>query len=245
MQDLLKVTYQNHWPSLKEAMNKEKPSYKISCYPLLLSTTPEFETKWQQAEIKIMLFGISTNGWNDNTKEDLYSIPNEEAVTRLMKLYDNFYHGGENWEYGQVFWNYVYTLEEILSYKLNKKVAIIWNNMYKINEAAWDIEKSTFDVIEEEIKIFEPNSLLVFGMDDADWFIPQFSSESVKWNEVRAKGDKKKPKLYYTVNPNTLEKLPETIKKIIVTYHPNARGNAGIKLKLMLDQLEKELKNEF
>lgn len=241
MQELLKVTYQNHWPSLKEAMNKENPWYKKSAYPHLLSTTSEFETKWQEAEIKIMLFGISTNGWNDGTKEDFYNLPNEETVTRLMKLYDNFYHGGENWEYGQVFWNYVYAIEELLTLKLNRKVAIIWNNMYKIHEEAWDVEKSTFDVIDEELKIFKPNTLLVFGMDDADWFIQQFSKNSLQWNEVRVQSNKEKPKLYYTVNPNTLEKLPDTIKKVIVTYHPNARGYSGIKLKLFIESLSFEL----
>src|ERR1700740_2131847 len=149
IKEQLRQLYLGKWSALKENMRTKDLEFKTSSFPHLLSVTSDFEKSWDEAVIKIMIFGISTNGWNDDKKDDIYLTSNEDAIKRLMNLYDEFYHKGKNWEYGQVFWNYVYTIGELLHLRLNKSISIVWNNIYKIDKSVHDLEITSFDVIQK------------------------------------------------------------------------------------------------
>jgi hypothetical protein len=239
----LKKTYLEKWDAFKSEMQKMKDHTNYDS-PHLLSTTEQFETKWRDADLKLMIFGINTNGWGDN--KNIYSIPTEEAVKTLMDQYENFYFGNGNWKYGQVFWNYFYCFEELLKAQLGKKVSILWNNLYKTSPQLLDIENKHFNFALDEIEIFKPNVIMMWGSGEIGKFHEKLSGNPVNFvdYEVWHKGgdEKDDPFLYYDMDRSSYNKINESVKKIIVTYHPNARGGGGMKIKLMMDELIPKLK---
>jgi len=239
----LKKTYLGKWDAFKVEM-REVEDHQSYDYPHLLSTTESFETKWRDADLKLMIFGINTNGWGND--KNVYTITSEEALKTLMDQYESFYFGNGNWKYGQVFWNYFYCFEELLKTKLNKKVSIIWNNLYKTSPQLWDVENNHFNLALDEIDILKPNVIMLWGSGEIGRFHEKLSGKPVNfvdyeiWHEG---GDERNdPFLYYDMDKSLYDRINKSVKKIIVTYHPNARGGGGMKIKLLMDELIPQLK---
>jgi hypothetical protein len=240
--------YFKNWDKLinkiKEHNEEHNNSHEIQ-HPFLLSTTSEWEKEWNQADIKLMIFGIQTNTWGiDN---DVYSSNDyKKSITDLMNIYEEFYFNGGNWEYGNHFWNYFYAIQELLKYHLNKKVSVIWNNVFKIKNAPIDAE-NTFNVILDEIKIFKPNVIIQMGYDnDAhNQFLSKVSNDKGYKNMDKYSEWDKKYSLYLikteNLNDNDFFELKESVKVIISTYHP--RYSKGIKLKNFIEKTVSELNN--
>ncbi|PBQ34577.1 hypothetical protein CNR22_23290 [Sphingobacteriaceae bacterium] len=240
----LQHLYLSKWSAFKSEVLKQDGDKDFE-HPHLLSVSPEFEDQWNAADIRIMVFGISTNGWDTKTK--IYNVADEQGINALMDMYEDFYFKGGNWRYGNAFWNYFYAFQELLQFNLKKDISLIWNNVYKISPEQVELEQSLFNVSVEEIKIFKPNIIMVLGTDASDVLHKRIDGNTVDWNEHKKTyldPDTEKEKLlYYSVSGEEYPIFKDFLKKVFITYHPNARGEAGIKMKLMLDELCRELAN--
>ncbi|MCK6639917.1 MAG: hypothetical protein L6Q81_07505 [Bacteroidia bacterium] len=237
----LRQLYSRNWDAFADAM-KTKSLLRYKNHPHLLSIDQEFDNKWNTADLRIMIFGISTNGWGSKEDFDVYYEPANKSVNHLMSLYRSFYFDGGNWRYGQVFWNYIFSIQEILSYRLQKKVQVIWNNVYKTEPSNHELESQLFNVTAEEINILQPDIILLLGLKCNNVLHSRLSSKEIWWesHEVWDDHNGEQTFLYYDIPREYYSHLSDRLKHMIITYHPNARGDsAGIKLKLFLDKLEK------
>jgi hypothetical protein len=238
--------YLGKWENLKEELKKHIGYEEFQC-PHLLSTTDEFEDEWNQADIRLMIFGIKTNGWRG--EEDMFSISNNrKAINNLMKLYEDFYFREGNWDYGQPFWNYFYSIHELLKFRLNKKISVIWNNVYKLEDAPAEIESQHFNVTLDEVSIFCPNVIIQMGFQNNvhNIFLSKLSDSRQSSISIDDYADWDKDKALYSINTYDLEEkqyseIKKYVKKMIITYHPNAHGKAGIKMKYLIEKLVEDL----
>jgi len=233
----LQELYLSKWDQFSAVM-KNDPEFANRSHPHLISLTDSFEKDWNEAELRIMLTGISTNGWGQKNYA-IYTGPSELAVASLMDQYEEFYFKGGNWHYAQVFWNYVYALQELLGYRLNKKVRLIWNNVHKTDPRKQNVEQELFSVLHGEVSILQPDVILLFGLDTRNVLHTRLSEKQIDWSEYESWSDHytDKPFLFYNVPGQLYSSASNRLKNVIVTYHPNARGDAGIKMKLLLDEL--------
>lgn len=233
----LKQLYLNAWDGFSLAM-KNDPEFSRRSHPHLISMTDSFEKEWSGADLRIMLVGISTNGWGQKDY-DVYSGPAESAIDGLMEEYEKFYFDGGNWHYAQVFWNYVYSLQELLKYRLGQKVSLIWSNVHKTDPGKWSAEQDHFNVLEGEVAILQPDMIILFGLDTRHTFHRRLSRSEINWDDHEAWSDQypDKPFLFYNIPGENYRHASERLKHVVVTYHPNARGDAGIKMKLLVDEI--------
>jgi hypothetical protein len=232
--------YLKKWDAFKNDLEKQEKFKKDQ--PHLLAVTDEFEQQWNNSSLKMMFFGISPNGWKIN--DTLYSLAPRQSVEQLMELYKEFYFGGRNWRYGQTFWNYFYAIEELLKYRLNNhNIKVIWNNVNKVHEHFFETEQALFNVMSEEIQIFQPDVILVFGTGMRHKFHHKLSTVPCDDDFVKYEEWDEEEFLYYDVDPTIYPEINQFVKKIFITYHANARGNSGIKMKLVIDRLVEELRN--
>lgn len=127
--------------------------------PLLIYV--DDEESYKNADIRLMIFGQETNNW--------YS-EREVSIENIQNLYDGFFNGGECWDYGGQFWNGVKRfLTELKKKYSNKKIQLVWNNIVKIGKQddkgfppdyIYEIERTHFDVITDELDILKPNIVL-------------------------------------------------------------------------------------
>ena len=95
MNEALTQLYESKWNALRTAIEPILSDPKIEikpANPLLLYVGNEEEYK--SADIKLMIFGQETNSWYDKRGE---------TVDTVQNLYDEFFNGGECWEYGGAF----------------------------------------------------------------------------------------------------------------------------------------------
>jgi hypothetical protein len=115
MNDKLKELYDSKWdkmvstfaPILQDESIEVKPAN-----PLLLYI--DDEEKYQNADIRVMIFGQETNSWY-----------NERGATveDVQDLYDGFFNDGDCWKYSGQFWNGISRFITLLKEKYpNKKV---------------------------------------------------------------------------------------------------------------------------
>ncbi|MBS9768266.1 MAG: hypothetical protein KGV44_12130 [Flavobacteriaceae bacterium] len=171
---------------------QEKPAY-----PLLLSTNQYdnegnlTESWYADADLKVMVFGQETNKWTADEKsgmDDFGTPPNpvfdpEISLGAVMGLYEDFYSSRKeekgfnfNNRYGTFHYGFS-TFIKLLTEKIpNKSFSFLWNNISKFGLAnqsgkvpnyIYDIEQKYFSVIEEEIRILQPDIILFLtGSDD-------------------------------------------------------------------------------
>ncbi len=164
MNDQLLNLYNSKWEGLCSAMQPiladNTLEIKPTC-PLLL--TIDNEEEFNDAEIRLMVFGQETNSWYDEFHNNLEAI---------IGTYDSFFNGGECWRYGGQFWNGVSRFINLLQAKhSDKKIKIVWNNIVKIGkyndkgfppDYIYEVEREHFSVIKEELEIIKPNIVLFF-----------------------------------------------------------------------------------
>lgn len=156
MNDLLLRLYMSKWENLCSEMRSI--NFEATC-PLLLKIDNEDE--FENADIRVMFFGQETNSWYRIFHDDL---------TDIIGYYNQFYNKNECWKYGGQFWNGLNRFRNLLEKRYpNKKIRLVWNNIVKIGrynckgfppEQIYQIERTHFSVIREEIKIIKPNIVL-------------------------------------------------------------------------------------
>ena len=141
-------------PFLDKTANEVVPAN-----PLLLYIHDE--DAYQNADIRLMVFGQETNSWYDEKKVTIEGIQN---------LYKGFFCEGKCWSYGGHFWNGVNRFLLMLQEKFpGKKIELIWNNIVKVGRQGdkgfpsaeiYEIERKFFQVIPGELNILKPDIAL-------------------------------------------------------------------------------------
>ena len=165
MNETLQKLYKSSWnifsKELMEIINDDEKENKPT-NPLLLYID---EKKYENADIKVMIFGQETNDWEG----DFQNNPNLSLET-----YDDFYNSNDCFGYAGQFWNGYNRFLTLLSNKFpEKSIASIWNNVIKVGnsgrnknyppEYIYNIEKDYFNVISDEIEILNPDVILFFS----------------------------------------------------------------------------------
>lgn len=235
----LQKLYLHKWDAFAKRMSDQKTD-DGAMFPHLLSINDEQATKWEKAELRVIVFGMSTNGWGKEfIDQNLYNLPAEEAINKLMNLYERFYFEDGNWKYGQVFWNYIYCIREILQFRLNKNVEFMWNNVVKTFPGNYETEKEYFQVISDEIQILNPDVIILMGLGYVHHLFEILSSE--QYDEVGEDVHEDEIFLFSKFSKADLTKANPNLKQVIFTYHPNARGDSGIKMKYFIEKLTASL----
>jgi len=161
--------YSRNWNNFSSAMQSILLNDKLETKPtnpLLLYIN---EDEYNNADIKIMVYGKETNDW-------MKQFQNEIEPT--LAGYDEFVNGGECWGYGRHFWNGVSRFFELLQEKYpDKKISLIWNNIVKVGKFGekgfpphyiYEVEREHFSIINEELKIVKPTIVLFLTGPDYD-----------------------------------------------------------------------------
>lgn len=136
---------------------------KAFSYPLLLKID---EGKWENARLKIMIFGQETRGWVKD--------PNKQNIQNIMDAYyDYYYRKTYNKARSMAFFNGFNRAKKIIQQNdkyREKTIDIIWNNINKVGkysgtgviDATRKIEREHFNVISREIDILKPDLIIFF-----------------------------------------------------------------------------------
>jgi hypothetical protein len=173
LNEKLQVLYESCWSNLCEKMGPviKNDAYEVKpTYPLLLSVYwNDDEQFWENADIRVMVFGKETNGWAvDGSVKGVFDIT--KSYDDIIPAYSDFYGGEEYKAYGGQFWNGFRLFAKKLRDKYpNKKVDFLWNNIVKIGKAGdkglppqyiYNIEKEYFSVVQEEVNLLKPDIIL-------------------------------------------------------------------------------------
>jgi hypothetical protein len=102
--------YASKWEALSEALQKiVEDGPQVPAHPLLLYVDNEEE--WLQADLRVMIFGQETNGWEAD----------DDTIESICVEYDKFFHKGVCWERGGHFWNGVGRFQDLLAEKFPDK----------------------------------------------------------------------------------------------------------------------------
>ncbi len=203
-----------------EAYNKKSPEHKAA-FPLFLKSVEQYEN----AKIKIMIFGQETNSWygtygNDASVEHIMNCY-EEFLTRWLPNHKGFFCKG------------IREFMKLWENNTSKEVGYLWNNIVKMGHASKnagkrgfprfydDIVKPHLDkIIIEEIKILKPDYIVFltgpryYHVVDNVFSTPERKPvEGFKTNELCEVIISK-------------EKVP-SVKKSFRTYHPGYLQRKG------------------
>ena len=155
----LNELYASKWEALSEALQESvEGDPKTPTNPMLLYVGDE--KAWQDADLRVMVFGQETNDW-----EGYFST--DKPIAHLCDVYDRFFNKGGCWEYGGHFWNGVARLKKMIGDKFpQRQIGYLWNNLVKVGKAdergrppecIYGLERSFFRVIPDEVRILKPN----------------------------------------------------------------------------------------
>lgn len=167
--DKLRELYRSHWPALCDALRPivNNPEYSVKPTGPLLLWPYHDDTEYENAEVRVMIFGQETNGWSGIFNPD---APAAEEVSRIQQdIYDDFYNE-EALHYRSAFWNGFRLFTRMLNAAYpNKNIKYAWNNIIKIGkdhaknrppQYIYDVEMSCFNVVQDEIDILKPQILI-------------------------------------------------------------------------------------
>jgi len=199
--------------------NKKKNNHPAN--PLLLKVNEE---KYESADIKVMVFGQETWGWQGSFAK---------SVMYLMDRYDIFFNKENFYKNRSIsaFWKgFDFFKDEITKYYSQNDIVILWNNISKIGryEAKGttseirNLEQNSFPVIKEEMNILKPD-IVVFLTgnrdDDIRFHYPDVCFKKYRnRNNLTSKSGKIKFKPAYKV---ISKDLPSRAVKL---YHPSYFG---------------------
>lgn len=165
----LRTLYDSKWPDLVAAMQpilKDAEPEELPASPLLLKVNDE--KSYEDADIKLLVFGQETNSWYESFHEDTDAV---------LGYYDIFFRDAALNSidfpiYGGQFWNGVRRFVCMLQERYpSKRIYFVWNNLVKIGKDAGigfpsdvihEVERQEFSVIPEEINILRPTITLFF-----------------------------------------------------------------------------------
>ena len=231
MNKTLEKLYKENWNKfskklieiLEDETKEQKPTN-----PLLIYVNEE---KYENADIKIMIFGQETNDWEGDFQNNF---------NLSLETYDDFYNSNDCFGYGGQFWNGYNRFLTLLSEKYpNKSIASIWNNVIKVGnsgrnknyppEYIYNIEKDNFNVIKDEIKILNPDIIIFLSGPNYDTELKN-SLKNISFQQLSEKyNERKLAKLNYDNRPNLYR-----------TYHPNYlwRNDINSYFKEIIDDIQ-------
>ncbi len=214
MNQKLKKLYETHWNDLIECSEGTD-----AAYPLLIKVNDEY----QKAKIKVMIVGQETDGWCGKLEEG------KKDTESVLNTYFNYFYKSKD-KNRRPFWNrknFKYFQEQLTKKLSTNTISFIWNNVSKIGKVTKgkptkkidELEKESFNIFEEELKILKPD-IIIFTIGRRK--IP------IQHQENKPLEDK------YIFEINFIN-YPEIIA--FSTYHPNARIKGGKK------ELKKDIVN--
>ncbi|WP_151945738.1 hypothetical protein [Aliarcobacter butzleri] len=166
MNEKLKLIYENYWDEYnKNAEGLNQNNFIAS--PLLLKVDEE---KYNQSDIKIMIFGQETWGWHT------FGL----GIDKLMNHYEGFMNSSKPYDgYNKsAFWKAFKFFEKELNKKYEKEnLYFIWNNISKIgqNDGATgvaneirNLERTYFSVVKDEVLLLKPDIVIFFTGPNRD-----------------------------------------------------------------------------
>lgn len=196
LNDKLVNLYGRHLTDLyREVESNYKEAAVKPTMPLLLSFLKDEDQgidhllDWEKADVRLMIFGRETNGWNDGEREEGYDW---ESYNFNLQTSDDILaeirgkHEGDGPEIKgiqETYEGYFYETEYPTNFTVRTRqfverlrtrmgscqVEYIWNNLYKIAQASGsgfpkgdirDMEWRLFNVIAEEVSILKPDVIL-------------------------------------------------------------------------------------
>ena len=231
MNKTLEKLYKENWNKfskklieiLEDETKEQKPTN-----PLLIYVNEE---KYENADIKIMIFGQETNDWEGDFQNNF---------NLSLETYDDFYNSNDCFGYGGQFWNGYNRFLTLLSEKYpNKSIASIWNNVIKVGnsgrnknyppEYIYNIEKENFNGVKDEIKILNPDIIIFLSGPNYDTELKN-SLKNISFQQLSEKyNERKLAKLNYDNRPNLYR-----------TYHPNYlwRNDINSYFKEIIDDIQ-------
>lgn len=212
----LEELYNLHFDAL---MNSLKTlGEQSSSSPLLLKID---EKKWDEAQVKIVIFGQETRGWVKDSER--------QNVLDLMDTYYNFYYKKQyNNARGKAFFNGFERVQKHIKKSpeyYDRNVEVVWNNINKIGKYAGtgvkditrELERENFNVISKEMEILKPDLVIFFTGPSRDGDIRHnFPNAIIEKRLTEAYGAKPKKGKYAVVKGYDF--------KAIRLYHPACFG---------------------
>lgn len=193
---------------------------KAFSYPLLLKID---EGKWENARLKIMIFGQETRRWRlDHQENNIQNLMNEYYSYYYKKKYNKarsmaFFKGFDRVKkYIQQYYEYQ-----------NDDIEILWNNINKVGkysgtgviDATRKIEREYFNVISREINILKPDLVIFFTGPHRDGDIVfnfNIPNENIQCKRTAPYSQNRKGGKYALINANDM--------KAVRLYHPASFG---------------------
>lgn len=206
---------------LKELYNSkinelEKTNFSDFAGPLLMG---ERAKNYDLQKHKILFIGKEPNGWMDDTLD----------VDFLMEEYKSKNLSSTN------IWRYMFDFHNNLNPDYKDQFEFFWTNISKFckydgtsvsNDVFINLYPK-FNVLKEEVKIINPDVVIVFSYDIHDnWLHWQFDDE-INWNQIDGFGDSELMRLSHTNLP----------KNTFRTYHPDYLNRNPLLKKRVLKKL--------
>lgn len=157
----LEKLYAKYWEELQKNANNIINNTTVKenhpANPFLIKIN---EKEYEKADLKVMVFGQETWGWNKS-----FGVSIEEGMNHYVDAKDK-YLSAENKGFRQGF---NFFKDEIKNNYSNKNIIYIWNNISKIGryetkgvttKEIKELEQQYFPVIREEIKILNPDIVI-------------------------------------------------------------------------------------
>ena len=214
--ELLRL-YKSNWDKLSNELIEIKDSNSDTnpTNPLLIRIGDE--KKYQEADLRVMIFGQETNDWGNDFQND---------IEYIQSIYDDFFTTKRCFSYAGQFWNGISRfLKKLEEKNKGKSVEFIWNNVVKIGKSGgkgmppeyiYQIEKNQFSILSKEIEILEPNIVLFLSGPYRDHILKnQF--KNIEFESIEN----------YNLKQLAKVKL-ENVEYAFRTYHPNYLWRVGI-----------------
>ncbi|WP_210516109.1 hypothetical protein [Hymenobacter terricola] len=234
----LHALYASKWQNLVSGMKsilQDDNREATPASPLLIKI--DDENAYEQADIKLMIFGQETNRWYESFHGDMDAI---------IGYYDEFFNEGQYLSYHGHFWNGVLRFFELLKSKYpGKSIYLVWNNIAKIGkdegigfppDDIHEVEREHFSVIQEEIAILKPTLALFLTGPRYDSVIEEIFGQT-SFNQVND-------------NFSSRQLASLSLPNIVIalrTYHPGYlwRNDINHYFTAILDQIDLQLPNTY
>lgn len=241
--DNLKKLYESKWKNLSEQAKYIKGTY-LPTNPLLLQID---ENKLNQPNIlKVMIFGQEVLGYANNIDFNLDELL-EYYYIKFAKKSIHEIRKRTRGSRKSAFWRgFEYFVDNIKNKNPDKNIVTVWNNISKIGKKEIitgkpkagvtreiiALERNNFIVIEEEVKIINPDIVIFFtGRRDGDI---KFNFKGVKFKELDMTSKKNLQRKYMHAAKVSHPSLPEKSFRI---YHPSYFGGFNHIKNDILDEL--------
>lgn len=176
LQELYDEYYEDFISSLlKLEETKKESGHPEKCSnPLLMYC---WEKEYENAKVKILFIGQETNSWYKEFPKGNNNVQKNIEFCKKFNFGINENNPSKN--YNSPFWNFIRIINEHFNGKETKH-SFLWTNINKIgkeegvgapSEEFLKIEKEKFNVLEEEIKIVNPDVVIFMTGKEKEYYL--------------------------------------------------------------------------